>query len=139
MDSNQLRRQDSAAFGRSRAKPKSAHDRTGYRGVSQMLHKCANPDCTSPFRKLSQGKLFLVDAPPEAADARRTRWRVQPGSRVEYYWLCDPCAFALTLSYEKGRGVVAVPLPGNRKKMPAAALQSVKRPNPASPRSQQSA
>ncbi len=104
-----------------------------------MLHKCANPDCTSPFRKLSQGKLFLVDTPLEAADARRTRWRMQSRNRVEYYWLCDLCAFALTLSYEKGRGVVAVPRPGSTKKMPAVALQIVKRPNPANLGSEQSA
>jgi|SRR5579872_1350596 hypothetical protein len=138
MDSNQLRRQDSDGFGCSRAMQTPLIIQLNIEEY-RMLHKCANPDCTSPFRKLSQGKLFLVNVPLEAADARRTRWRVQPRSRVEYYWLCDPCAFALTLSYEKGRGVVAVPLAGNTKKMPAAALQSVKRPNPASPRSQQSA
>jgi hypothetical protein len=103
-----------------------------------MLRKCANQDCTSPFRKLSQGKLFLVDTPLEAADATRTRWRV-PRSRVEYYWLCDPCAFALTLLYEKGRGVVAVPRPECTKKMPAVALQSAKRPNSASLQREQSA
>jgi hypothetical protein len=104
-----------------------------------MLHKCANPDCTSPFRKLSQGKLFLVDTPHETSDARRSRWRMQSRSRVEYYWLCDPCAFALTLSYEKGRGVVVVPRPGSTKKMPAAALQIVNLPNSGSLRREQSA
>ena len=40
--------------------------------------------------------------------------------RIEYYWLCDQCAFVLTLSYEKGRGVVAVPRPQVAKRMPAA-------------------
>ena len=104
-----------------------------------MLHKCANPNCTSPFRKLSQGKLFLVDTPLEASDARRTRWKMQSRSRIEYYWLCDLCAFAMTLSYEKGRGVVAVPRPGSTKKMPATALQIVKRQKPGSLRGEQSA
>jgi hypothetical protein len=75
-----------------------------------VLHKCANPACPNPFRKLNQGKLFLVDTQPlEVSEARRARWRGQSTHRVEYYWLCDQCAFALTLSYEKGRGVVAVP------------------------------
>jgi hypothetical protein len=85
-----------------------------------VLHKCANPNCLSPFRKLSQGKLFLVDTQllPEAPAAGRARWRCQPARRVEYYWLCDQCAFALTLSYEKGRGVVAVPRPERAEKRP---------------------
>jgi hypothetical protein len=26
-----------------------------------MLHKCANPDCSSVFRRLSHGKLFLLE------------------------------------------------------------------------------
>jgi hypothetical protein len=104
-----------------------------------MLHKCANPNCTSPFRKLSQGKLFLVDTPLEGSDARRAQWKVQAKKRVEYYWLCDQCSFALTLSYEKGRGVVAVPRPGSAKKMPAATVQVVNGPNPGSLQTEQSA
>src|ERR1700693_12652 len=104
-----------------------------------MLHKCANPNCTSPFRKLSQGKLFLVVTPLESSDTRRTRWRTQSRSRVEHYWLCDQCAFVLTLSYEKGRGVVAVPRPGSAKKMPAATVQIVNGTDPGSLRSQRSA
>ncbi len=105
-----------------------------------MLHKCANPNCTSPFRKLSQGKLFLVDTPREGSDARRAQMEeCKPEKRVEYYWLCDQCSFALTLSYEKGRGVVAVPRPGSAKKMPAATVQVVNGPNPGSLRTEQSA
>ena len=104
-----------------------------------MLHKCANPNCSSLFRKLSQGKLFLVDTPLDASDARRTRWRGQSRGRVEYYWLCDQCAFAFTLSYEKDRGVVAVPQPGSAKKMPAAASQMVIRTNLGSLPDEQSA
>jgi len=104
-----------------------------------MLHKCANPNCTSSFRKITEGKLFLVDTTLEVPDTTRTRWRAQPRKRIEYYWLCDLCAFALTLSYEQGRGVVAVPRPESAKKMPPAALQIVKSPNLESLRSEQSA
>jgi hypothetical protein len=87
-----------------------------------MLHKCANPACLSPFRKLSQGKLFLVETePPEGSQSRRANWRGPSSHRIEYYWLCDQCAFVLTLSYEKGLGVVTVPRPDVAKKMPAAA------------------
>src|SRR5579864_2551701 len=138
MDSNQLRRQDSDGFGCSRAMQTPLIIQLNIEEY-RMLHKCANPDCTSPFRKLSQGKLFLVNVPLEAADARRTRWRVQPRSRVEYYWLCDPCAFALTLSYEKGRGVVAVPRPEVAKKRPPAAAQALEMPNDGSTRMEESA
>ena len=75
-----------------------------------MLHKCANPACLNPFRKLSQGKLFLVETPP-VEEPTTTRKRGLTNHRIEYYWLCDQCAFVLTLSYENGRGVVAVPRP----------------------------
>jgi len=104
-----------------------------------MLQKCANPDCTSPFRKLTEGKLFLVDTTLAVPDTSRTRWRAQSRKCIEYYWLCDQCAFALTLSYEQGRGVVAVPRPETAKKMPPAAVQILKRPNLGTLRSEQSA
>jgi hypothetical protein len=91
----------------------------------RVLHKCANPACPNPFRKLSQGKLFLVDTqPPEDSEARRVRWKGQPTHRVEYYWLCDQCAFTFTLSYEKGRGVVAVPRTGVSKRMSPVAVRA---------------
>jgi hypothetical protein len=85
----------------------------------RVLHKCANPTCPNPFRKLSHGKLFLVETPPLEGLATSTRTRGPSSPRIEYYWLCDQCAFALTLSYEKGRGVVAVPLPAVAKRLPA--------------------
>lgn len=85
-----------------------------------MLHKCANPACHNPFRKLSQGKLFLVETEPlDGPKLRHANWRKSP-HRIEYYWLCDQCAFVLTLSYEKGRGVITVPRPDFTKKRPAA-------------------
>jgi len=74
-----------------------------------VLHKCANPSCSTPFRKLNQGKLFLVEsdalekAPPRAGRSRLTR-------RIEYYWLCDRCAVIFTLSYQSGRGIVPTPI-----------------------------
>ena len=87
-----------------------------------MLNKCANPACAAPFRKLSQGKLFLVETEPLAGPAlKRARWKGQSSHHIEHYWLCDQCAFTLTLSYEKGRGMVAVPRPDAAKKRAAAA------------------
>ena len=86
-----------------------------------MLHKCANLACLNPFRKLSQGKLFLVETPPVEGAETSTQKRGLSNHRIEYYWLCDQCAFALTLSYEKGSGVVAVPRPQVTKRMPVTA------------------
>jgi hypothetical protein len=91
----------------------------------RVLHKCANPACVTPFRQLSQGKLFLVETEPlEGSELTRASWRGRSSHRIEYYWLCDPCAFGLTLSYEKGQGVVTVPRPEVAKKMPAAAAHA---------------
>jgi hypothetical protein len=96
----------------------------GISEASPVLHKCANPTCLVPFRKLSQGKLFLVETEPfERSTRRRARWRGESQNRIEYYWLCDQCAFALTLSYEKGRGVVTVPRFDVAKKKPMEAQQ----------------
>ena len=106
----------------------------------RVLHKCANPACLVPFRKLSQGKLFLVETEPlEGSELRRAHWRGQPSHRIEYYWLCDQCAFALTLSYEKGRGVVTVPRPEVANKRPAVAARAKQVPHNASTRTEQSA
>jgi hypothetical protein len=105
-----------------------------------VLHKCANPNCASPFHKLSQGKLFLVDTQPlEQSAARPARWRSRPAKRVEYYWLCDQCAFVLTLSYEKGRGVITVPRLEVAKRKPAAAVHAAETPNSGGNRTEQSA
>jgi hypothetical protein len=90
-----------------------------------VLNKCANPSCLSPFRRLSQGKLFLVETEPlERLNTRRAQWRGRISHRIEYYWLCDQCAFAMTLSYEKGRGVVVVPRPDFAKKKSAVAVHA---------------
>jgi hypothetical protein len=95
-----------------------------------VLHKCANPVCLSPFRKLSQGKLFLVEAEArERSGLRRARRAGQPSHRIEYYWLCDQCAFVLTLSYEEGQGVIAVPRPEFARKMPRGTAPARENPS----------
>lgn len=82
--------------------------------VQPMLHKCANPVCSQPFRRLAEGKLFQVEmeyfplAQVELARRRRPRRLRQ----IDRYWLCDECCGHLTLAFEKGRGVVTVPLSG---------------------------
>lgn len=86
-----------------------------------MLHKCANPNCVRPFRKLAEGKLFLIEigssCPTRQAAAT---WDGQSQHRIEHFWLCEPCASVLTLSFDKGRGMVTVPLPETIRKGPAS-------------------
>jgi len=92
-----------------------------------LLHKCANPDCPSIFRRLSQGKLFVVEtdnsiATSGIASANRGARSLR---RVERYWLCDCCSSLLTVSVVRGRGVITVPIhPGNTH-VPALHLRSI--------------
>jgi hypothetical protein len=79
-----------------------------------MLHKCANPACSNPFRRLSEGKLFQVETEYLAASGseQRTLHReVRRPRRIEHYWLCNECSSFLTLTFEKGSGMITVPLP----------------------------
>jgi len=51
---------------------------------------------------------------------------------VERYWLCDDCCSTLTLTFEQGRGIAAIPLPsqvkGNRlPSIPVGGLKAVMR------------
>ena len=80
-----------------------------------MISKCANPECSVPFRYLRDGKLFRVDldqleSRPAGPHGSEKTWH-----RMEHFWLCGNCASTMTLVAEKGRGVIAVPLSQVRK------------------------
>lgn len=81
-----------------------------------MLAKCANPACGTSFRQLNQGKLFQVEGenPPESGRFSLRKRR----HYLERYWLCDECAGVFTLAFEKGRGIVPVPLAKPRPAVP---------------------
>jgi hypothetical protein len=73
-----------------------------------MVSKCANPQCSAPFLYLRQGKLFRMET--DAVHASDSRLKADPETRkasrhIEFYWLCDGCAAAMTLTYKKGIGV----------------------------------
>jgi hypothetical protein len=58
-----------------------------------MLSKCANPDCSTTFRYLNEGKLYLIDS-----KAALVRHGVRAGLKYagkscsyEYFWLCSLC------------------------------------------------
>jgi hypothetical protein len=79
-----------------------------------MLHKCANPTCSIPFRHLREGKLFLAETEyfsgtRAAVHASR---RFRPSRHVEHYWLCNDCSRQLTLAFDPERGMITVPLAG---------------------------
>jgi len=94
-----------------------------------MLRKCANPACPNPFRDLSQGKLFQVEREdfnaPISRPAAPNR-RIRSPRRVEHYWLCDECSSLLTLTFEKGRGMITVPLPAGMRNTTPAHFGSVR-------------
>ena len=76
-----------------------------------MLSHCANSQCSKPFLRLGQGKLFLVEATPPLETANsQSPYARHPLRRVERYWLCDQCAESSTLVYDCEKGIVLVPL-----------------------------
>ena len=79
-----------------------------------MLSRCANSQCSKPFLRLRDGKLFLVETDRltksgETAVPPFVRARQQQRC-VEHYWLCDDCAKVWTLVYDRNRGVTLAPL-----------------------------
>jgi hypothetical protein len=79
-----------------------------------MLSRCANVQCSKPFLRLREGKLFLVETdrltkPGESSGPPFIRARQQQ-RQVEHFWLCDECAARYSLVYDQQRGVVLVPL-----------------------------
>jgi hypothetical protein len=71
-----------------------------------MLSKCANSSCTSSFHYLRDGRLFQMET---GLGGRQMGGEKKRAHRIEYFWLCSDCAAKMTLSYEPGKGVVAVP------------------------------
>lgn len=78
-----------------------------------MLSKCANPACTTPFHYLREGKLFQIDTgvgSPQSAGPELVTEPKHP-RRIEFFWLCAACSSTMTLAFQRGKGVVMVPLP----------------------------
>lgn len=78
-----------------------------------MLSKCANPACSTPFRRLREGKLFVVETEGTATDQQAVTpmRRARLLRRVEHFWLCDECSAFITLTFDRERGMITVPLP----------------------------
>ena len=69
-----------------------------------MVQKCANPTCSSPFRSLRKGRVFVKEVEGNPDGSGRFR-------HLEYFWLCDSCCRSMTVIAEKGKGVRVAPLP----------------------------
>ena len=79
-----------------------------------MLAKCANPACSTPFRRLHEGKLFQVETdfvPKRTNRDREAATKTLLRRKVEHFWLCGECAPLVTLAFDQKQGVVTVPLP----------------------------
>ena len=78
-----------------------------------LLSHCANSQCSKPFLRLREGKLFLVEAGlPKTGDSDSYASVHRPPNRkIERYWLCDQCAAVWTLIHDKDQGIRLTPLP----------------------------
>ena len=76
-----------------------------------MMSKCANPDCTSLFRYLREGKLFQVPAElsTKSSDLVPTVG-TRPPARDEFFWLCGACSKEFTIVADAVAGVRTVPI-----------------------------
>jgi len=79
-----------------------------------MLSHCANFQCSKPFLRLREGKLFLVETQygtmPEDLNGPTVATLRKPPRRVEHFWLCDRCASVWTLIQNGTQGIALVPL-----------------------------
>jgi hypothetical protein len=67
-----------------------------------MLSKCANPACSTTFRYLSEGKLYLIDS--KAAMVRHGAQAelkyAGKSCSYEYFWLCSSCSRDMTIQID---------------------------------------
>ena len=73
-----------------------------------MLSKCSNPDCTTLFRYLHEGKLFRIEL--DVVKEETVTFGIDPElkkpvRRTEFFWLCRECSAEMTLDFQKGVGV----------------------------------
>jgi hypothetical protein len=77
-----------------------------------MVSKCANPDCSVPFRYFHTGKLFRAET-SLGLDRRRTLGQEvqqsKPLRHLEFFWLCEDCAGKMTITFDKESGVAIHP------------------------------
>jgi len=75
-----------------------------------MLSKCSNPDCSTLFRYLHEGKLFRIELDVANEATGINPEAKKPVRRTEFFWLCRECSAEMTLDFKKGVGVRTRPL-----------------------------
>jgi hypothetical protein len=66
-------------------------------GRITVVQKCANPSCSVTFRRLGDGRLFVLEA---AAEGHLR----QPN----YFWLCDSCSRVMTVAKKGNQSAVVL-------------------------------
>jgi len=59
-----------------------------------MLSNCANPECSSKFRYLHEGKLFFLPLSDVGHDGEQA---------MESFWVCSECCRLYTVAVRNGR------------------------------------
>lgn len=70
-----------------------------------MVHKCANPACSATFRRLRDGRIFVVELEGDPRSESKDN-----AHQLHYFWLCNSCRRTMTVIVEKRKGVQVVPL-----------------------------
>lgn len=72
-----------------------------------------NPQCSKPFLKLREGKLFLVETEFSGKSAEVPAGlpsHTRKPRRLEHFWLCNDCAAQWTLIHDREQGIRLSPL-----------------------------
>jgi hypothetical protein len=75
-----------------------------------MLSKCANPDCSTVFRYLHEGKLYVIPS-TTAPSVRRPSPDLKYAGKsrtLEYVWLCSLCCRDMTIEAYDGGAIRVV-------------------------------
>jgi hypothetical protein len=64
-----------------------------------VVKKCANPSCSARFKRLREGRLFVVEVSP-----------AKEPQKLKYFWLCNSCRRTLTVIPGKEDEVTIAPL-----------------------------
>jgi hypothetical protein len=67
-----------------------------------MLSKCANPTCSTTFRYLHEGRLYVID-PRKGLAGHRPKCSSKYG-QLEFAWLCSSCSLYLTIQIDEEFG-----------------------------------
>src|SRR5438876_7211599 len=65
---------------------------------SPVLHKCANPDCSQPFKYFRHGKLFSFEMKSRSGIPEKSK------KMRKVLWPCGRCVRRMTLKFGKESG-----------------------------------